>query len=59
MGDIEQFCAPKLRKTQLTAAASHKVPEFRSLMAIRQLDSDLRRNQLTAFLTRIVLTAVL
>jgi hypothetical protein len=26
MGEIEQFRAPKLRKTQLTAAASHKVP---------------------------------
>jgi len=30
MGDTEQFRAPKLRKTQLTGAASHKVFESRS-----------------------------
>ena len=35
IGDIEQFRALKLRKTQLTAAASHKAPEFSQLMAIR------------------------
>src|SRR5215471_4692107 len=28
IGDIEQPCALKMRKTQLTAAASHKVPDL-------------------------------
>jgi hypothetical protein len=30
MGDIEQHRAAKLRKTQLTVAASHKVPDAHS-----------------------------